>query len=102
MTRHHHIPALRPAIDAVAAPPAACQNGPPMSRVFPLVRRFVDNPRVRVPTLVFSGVLLISLLERLAVFVGHGDRLEGVSGGDIVRSFAVGLRFDLVAAALLA
>src|SRR5688500_18157833 len=72
-----------------------------MSPILPVLRRFIDNPRVRVPTLVFSGVLVVSLLERLAVFLGHGDRLEGVSGGDIIRSFAVGLRFDLVAAALL-
>jgi phosphoglycerol transferase MdoB-like AlkP superfamily enzyme len=72
-----------------------------MWRVHPAVRRFGDNPRVRAPLLVLGAVVLLSALDRLAVLLGHAERLDGVGTADLARSFAVGLRFDLVAAALL-
>src|SRR5687768_14123150 len=72
-----------------------------MARAAQLVRRLTDNPRVRVPVLLLAAVMLLSSVQRLAVLLGHRERLAGIEAGDVLRTFTVGLRFDVVVAALL-
>jgi phosphoglycerol transferase MdoB-like AlkP superfamily enzyme len=72
-----------------------------MNRVLRVVRAAAHNPRVRVPVLLFAAVVLLSVVQRLAVLLGHSERLADVTPGELARAFVVGLRFDAAVAALL-
>lgn len=63
--------------------------------------RSLGNPRVTVPLLLFTCVVLLSLVQRAVVLAGHHERLATVASSQLVRSFAVGLRFDCVVAGLI-
>ena len=72
-----------------------------MTRPVHAVGAAARNPRVRVPVLLFAAVVLLSAVQRLAVLLGHPERLADATAGELARAFAVGLRFDAVVAALV-
>jgi hypothetical protein len=51
-----------------------------MSRVAQLVKRVATNPRVAFTTLLFAAVMLLAGVQRLAVLLGHDERLAGSAG----------------------
>lgn len=57
--------------------------------------------RTRVPALVLVMVVLMLQAQRLLLWQLFPDRLAGVGAAEIAKSFAVGLRFDLVIAGML-
>ena len=65
------------------------------------VVRLVSNPRVTVPVLFFTCVVLLSVVQRAVVLAGHNERVASANSGQLLQSFVVGLRFDLVVAGLL-
>lgn len=61
----------------------------------------VLHPRVRVPVMTFVAMLLVFALERLAMLALLPDRFAGALAIDVLKAFAVGLRFDVVIASTL-
>ncbi len=60
------------------------------------------GPRVILPSLLFWATMLMFTGQRLILFLTTLDRFHGVPAGTIVKSFAVGLRFDAAIACMLA
>jgi phosphoglycerol transferase MdoB-like AlkP superfamily enzyme len=63
--------------------------------------RLLRNPRVTVPLLLFAAIVLLFILQRGSVWLGHRERFESVTAGELLKAAGVGLRFDAVAAGLL-
>jgi phosphoglycerol transferase MdoB-like AlkP superfamily enzyme len=63
---------------------------------------FIRNPRLRLPLLFVAVMLFAFTLERVVILAGLRERFAGLSVSQRLTSFAVGLRFDLVIAAMLA
>ena len=59
------------------------------------------NPRIVVPVGVFVAVVVLFVLQRAWLMLGHPERLHELSRSDLMWSFLVGIRFDLVTAAYL-
>ena len=59
------------------------------------------DPRVRAPLLFLAAVMLLLSFERLAICAAMRNRFKGVSPGNLLKSFVVGWRFDMVMACIL-
>jgi len=59
------------------------------------------HARTRLPALLFAGVIAVSTLQRLALFLLFDERLAGVDAAGAVRALLVGLRFDVVVAGMV-
>ena len=82
--------------DSPLAPPAPTQHtepGRPAARSRP--------PHLRAVATLFVLVLVLFSAERLFLWASLREQFSPASGADILRAFAVGLRFDLAVASLL-
>ncbi len=59
------------------------------------------HPNLTVPGALFAGCIVVFMLERLALLLVLGERFAGVGTGQLLKSFLVGVRFDIVMAAMV-
>jgi len=59
------------------------------------------DPRILVPALIFTWIMVVFSLQRLLLFILMPERFDPASFVQLVRAFVVGLRFDAVVACMV-